>query len=76
MHKLYITHQNITEKFLLIKVLDKEIYFEQLPNFENDWHCGDINTALQQPMKQQALDVSLDCPGQSCGLDDGTLAAA
>ena len=34
-------------------MLDKEIYFQQLANFENDWLCGDINTALQQPMKQR-----------------------
>ena len=27
-------------------------------------------------MKQQALDDSLHCPDQSCGLDDGTPAAA
>ena len=57
-------------------MLDKEIYFEWLPNFENDSHCGYINTALQQPMKQQALDGSLHCPDQSCGLDDCSPAAA
>ena len=45
-------------------------------HFEYDWHYGDINTALQQPMKQQALDGSRHCPGQSCGLDDGSPAAA
>ena len=61
---------------MLIKVQDKEIYFEKLPNFENDWRCGDINIALQQPMKQQALDGSLHCPDHLCGLDNGTPAAA
>ena len=41
------------------KVLDKNIYFEYLPNSANDWHYGDINAALQQPMKQQASDGSI-----------------
>ena len=35
-----------------------------------------VGTALQQPMKQQTSDGNLHCPDQSCGLDDGSPAAA
>ena len=47
-------------------------YHSKFPVNKNDWHCGHINTALQQPMKQQALDGSLHCPDQACALDDGS----
>ena len=33
-------------------------------------------TALQEPMQQQTSDGSFHCPDQSCGLDDGSPAAA
>ena len=60
---------------MLIKVLDKKNIFWVIAKFWKWLSLWNINTALQQQVKQQALDCSVHYPDQSCGLDDSSPAA-